>query len=113
MLIPTTEVKIKLNKNPKNSKLILNTFQEEEVVEEVATTATMTGEATTNTSEGEVAEAKEEDATKAVIHKPNDAQVHVEDGEGSNDPSNHVDNKFNFNFNCKPIKPFGGYFGNI
>ena len=74
MLIPTTEVKIKLNKNPKNSKLILNTFQEEEVVEEVATTATMTEEATTSTSEGEVA--NEEDVIKAVIHKPNDAQVH-------------------------------------
>ena len=27
MLIPTTEVKIKLNKNPKNSELILSTFQ--------------------------------------------------------------------------------------
>ena len=54
VLKTTTEVKIKPTKNPKNSDLILNTFQEEEVVEEVATTATMTEEATTSSSEGEV-----------------------------------------------------------
>ena len=36
------------------------------MVEEVATTATMTEEATTSSSEGEVEEAKEEDATKAI-----------------------------------------------
>ena len=101
VLKATNEVKIKPNNNPKNSNLILNTFQ----AEEVATTATITEEATTSSSEEvEVAEAKEEDATKAVHHNPKDAQDHTEDEEGTNNPSNYVDNHFNFN----TIKPFEG-----
>ena len=57
---------------------------------------------TTSSSEAvEVAEAKGEDATEAAHHNPQDVQDHIEDGEGTNNPSNYVDNHFN------KIKAFG------
>ena len=101
MLKPTTEVKLN-NKDPKNSKLILNIFQEE-VVKEVATVATKTEEET-STQEDVAAEAKAKAATETNFNMPIDAQADNDSREGSED---HVDTNLNYNFNVKPIEPFG------